>query len=82
VEGRPACMDPHILAVPLRATRTSHDTYHGRRSPQVPQLASSAIVTEPFYRPFLSSLYGCKIPIEIKKKVWEFETLQKQRRNA
>ena len=65
VEGHPACMDPHVLAVLLGATRTSHETCYGCRSPQAPQLAASAIVTEPFHRPFLSRFYNRKIPIKI-----------------
>ena len=57
---RRACMDPHKLAMLLGATRTSHATHLGYRSPQAPQLASSSSVrsTKPFHRPFLSRFCG------------------------
>ena len=56
---------PHILAVLLGATCTSHETHNSCRSPQAPQLTASLSVTEPFHRPFSSRFYGRKIPIEI-----------------
>ena len=62
---RPAGIDPHMLAVLLGATCTSHETHNSCQSPQVPQLTVSLSVTEPFHRPFLSRFYGRKIPIEI-----------------
>ena len=65
VRERAAAIDPHILAVLLDATCTSHETHNSCRSLQAPQLTASLSVTEPFHRPLSSRFYGRKIPIEI-----------------
>ena len=66
VRERHAGTDPHMLAVLLNATCTSHETHYSCRSLQAPKLAASLSVPEPFYRPFMSRFYVRKIPIEIQ----------------
>jgi hypothetical protein len=65
VREPPSGIDPHMLAVLRGATCTSHETHNSCRSPQVPQLAASLSVTEPFHRPFLRRFQGSKIPVEV-----------------